>query len=425
MITYSESLAILTASARDRRLPVEWVPLDQTLGRVVGQEVRGAEAIPGFDNSAMDGFAVSSEATQMASAEHPVRLRVLGTIMAGDRITERPGTRRENCFEIMTGAPMPEGGRAGALNAVVKIEDVVVHRASDGRPESIELKRALKPFENVRERGEDFAEGQTIFRPGTQLAPEHLMAAASLGLAKLPVIRRPRLAFLSTGDELVPYTTRELEPGQIRNSTAPYLVAAGPRFGAECRTYGVVGDSPEDFLKRLHAMTDDGADVIVTTGAVSMGKCDFIKEALEHAGALIRYHKVAIRPGKPGLFAELPSPGRPVVFGVPGNPISTVVGLRFFISPYLRMLAGQPAELPLRARLAAPAPKPEGLRCFFKARLECGPEASKVTALHGQPSFMVSSLLEANAWVVFPEAGREAVEGTEVDVYPIFPTEDR
>jgi molybdopterin molybdotransferase len=165
----------------------------------------------------------------------------------------------------------------------------------------------------------------------------------------------------------------------------------------------------------------------VTTGAVSMGKHDFIKDALVDCGARIHYHKVAIRPGKPGLFAELParalSPG-PVVFGVPGNPVSTVVGLRFFIGPYLRALRGLSPERPRRAYLETATPKPNGLKCFFKARVTEKLDATSVRALAGQPSFMVSPLLKSNAWVVFPEQDSMVPEGTAVDVYALYPNED-
>jgi molybdopterin molybdotransferase len=422
LIQYSEALSILRSSAKKRSLPVDTIPLLKSVDRIVHEPVQSPEEVPSFNNSAMDGFAVHADTLKDATHENPIRLKVAGTIMAGDPPPE--GQSAQLAWEIMTGAPMP----LGPQNSVIKIEEVEVLRDSKGQAQEIILRRPVEFEENVRGRGEDFQIGQTVLAAGTRILPEHIMAMASLGISSVRVHARPRIAIISTGDELVDHETPRLRPGMIRNSTGPYLSAAAPFYGTEVRFYGKVGDSISAFLSVLEKARAENPDIIVTTGAVSMGKHDFIPDALRQIGADILYHKVAIRPGKPGLFAELPSlNGKtgPVFFGSPGNPISTAVALRFFIWPYLRELQGLPPETPSTATLSQPSSKPEGLRCFFKAHLEADEKGQRVIALKGQPSFMVSPLLAANSWVVFPEEGSSVAAHSRVEIYPLYPLSDR
>jgi molybdopterin molybdotransferase len=422
LIRYAEALAIVQDAANKRSLPIESLRISQAVDRIVHQEVQSPEEVPSFDNSAMDGFAIHASELAQASHQAPARLKVAGTILAGD-----PPPRESNpqvAWEIMTGAPMP----LGPQDSVIKIEEVEVIRNSQGAAQEIWVRRPIAREENVRARGEDFKTGQTVLVPGSRLLPEHIMALASLGICSVQVLARPKVAFISTGDEIVDHENHTLRPGMIRNSTAPYLTATAPLYGIDARFYGTVGDSIDEFLSLLNQVRSENPDIILTTGAVSMGKHDFIPDALQKTGATILYHKVAIRPGKPGIFAELPSqdekPG-PVFFGIPGNPISTAVALRFFVWPYLRALQRLAPELPTFASLSQSSQKAEGLRCFFKAHLEADEKGQRVLALKGQPSFMVSPLLAANSWVVFPEDGFSLPAHSKVAVYPLYPHPDR
>ncbi|MBI2605745.1 MAG: molybdopterin molybdotransferase MoeA [Deltaproteobacteria bacterium] len=423
MISYHEALDVIRGLAVGRELAGEAVALEEGIGRISACDISSAECIPPFDNSAMDGFAVTASRTRSASVAAPARFRVVGCVAAGDPIFRHDGTP-DAAIEIMTGAAMPEG----ALDAVVKVEDVEILRDSRGKVSEILLRRPLKSRENVRGRGEDFRPGQRALAAGTTIMPEHVMALASLGVARIEVRRQPLVAVVSTGRELVHHAEATLAPGMIRNSTAPYLMTALSRYGARAKYYGAIPDDPGHFIDIMAGILRDAPDVILTTGAVSMGKHDFIGAALEKLGATIRFHKVAIRPGKPLLVAdwEKPFPAgpkkkSPVVFGIPGNPVSTAVGLRFFVEPYLRAVAGLPPEKPMRAKITADSTKPEGLRCFFKARMLVSDQGAGVTVLSGQPSFMVSPMLAANAWAVLPEAENQARSGTVVDVYPLHP----
>jgi len=412
MKSYLDAVRILTEEAAAKRIPSEEMSLVKALNCVLAEDILSPEAVPNFDNSAMDGFAVESALTQGAGPERKVAFDVLGTVSAGE---SGEGFTQNGAVEIMTGAPMP----AGRFDAVVKVEDVEVQRDDSGKPVRISLRAPVKWHENVRLKGEDFQVNQLAAKAGTEVTPELVMALASLGVSRVRARRKPRVAVISTGRELVDHESGTLRPGMIRNSTGPYLMAALPLLGAEGRFYGTIHDEPEHFIELFQRVCAEGVDVVLTTGAVSMGKHDFVREALEGLGARVVFHKVAIRPGKPVLFAQIP--GGPAVFGLPGNPVSTSVGLRFFVEPYLRELRGLPAEKPIRARMLRTTGKPEGLRCFFKAELKVSEEAAEVEILTGQASFMVSPLLRSNVWAILEEPGRQVPEGAVVNVYPLFP----
>ena len=418
MISYSEAKQLLLTAAAKRPLSSERVALEKALGRVCADSVMSPEASPPFTNSSMDGFALRSSESSNASPSSPNVFAVLGTIAAGDPApaSRHASAGESTAWEIMTGAPVPAG-----FDAVVKIEDVTVERSASGQAHTVTIKAPLTKDENIRARGADFPVGQAVVHKGDQLRADHLMGLAALGVTTVVVYRQPRVCVISTGHEIRPFTTPNLEPGQIRNSTAPYFTQAFGLFGIELLSMATVEDRTEDFLAALDLAIAQEPDLIVTTGAVSAGRFDFIKEALLTRDAKVHFHKAAIRPGKPILFAELPAAGSPALFGLPGNPISTVVGLRFFIAPYVRALQGLAPEKPVRAKLTHALEKPEDLRCFFKASVKINEDSAQVTALQGQPSFMIHSLNLSNSWAIFPEGKKIMPAGTSVEVMSLYP----
>jgi molybdopterin molybdotransferase len=412
MIKYPEALEILLSSAPKSTSSL-LVPLEQAVGRVAARTVVSDQLVPRFPNSAMDGFAVISEQTLQASRSQPLHLEVVGSIVAGDPAIMHPSPI--GAWEIMTGAPVPVG-----YDAIVKVEDVQVLKDSAGNVKAITLYAPLQEGENYRDAGEDFQVGDPILEAGTLLAPEHILALASFGHAEVHVQKKPRVALISTGKELVT-VGGALETGQIWNSTAPFLMTALAELGAEPVYYGIAADQPEEFLKVLKCVLDEKPDLVLTTGAVSVGKHDFVAEALRQSGVQILFSKVAIRPGKPILFGTLKANEEtklgPVFFGLPGNPVSTAIGLRFFVEPFIRKLLGRPREVPMRARLMNECSKPVGLRAFYKAKMDWTGETPRAVILPGQSSFMVSPLLKANVWAVLPEASSKQEPGTWVDLY--------
>ncbi len=399
MIPYGEARKLISELALSRPpLSEETISLSQALGRVCSVELHGREPIPPFDNSSMDGYALA-HARAFGASGAPLTMPVLGTILAGDP----PRCQAESgVWRIMTGAPIPAG-----CDSVVPVEQT---REMDGG-RAVEILKTPNEGDFIRKTGHDFPAGGQICPAGTSLTPRHLMALAAAGLAHVPVRRKPRVALIATGRELSP-AGEPLAPGRIRDASSAYLAAECERLGCHFEFHGVIADDPDAFAARLDSVLDMSFDIVLTTGAVSMGDKDFIPASLKSLGARTIFHKVAIRPGRPLLFAEFPA--GPFIFGLPGNPVSSVVGMRFFATPCLRDLLGQSEESPIRCRLDKQADKPEGLRCFYKARrLELG----SVEILPAQASFQIHSLLAADSWAVLPEEGDHIKAGAEVDVY--------
>jgi molybdopterin molybdotransferase len=402
MIEYPQALSLLRQAVSP--LDVEWVDSAQALGRVLAIATSSEAWLPPFDNSSMDGFAVDTGGNELPEA---TEIAVRGWQAAGDVHQQAVG----GAWEIMTGARVPEG-----LDAVVPVEQVEVLVRADGRPTSIRLNHAVKPGQFVRRRGEDVAAGREVIATGTVLRAQEIMLLAALGVARVQVRRRPRVAVIATGRELVSDPTQALQSGQIRDSNRPFLLAQLQAAGAEVVWQGVVGDEPAAFQQALDQALALGADVILSTGAVSEGRYDFIPDALRARGAQIVFHKVAVRPGKPLLFARLREGA--LCFGLPGNPVSAAMGLRFFVEPALRVMFGQPPEQPLRIPLKADFSKVPSLR--FHARAWVGWSDAgglDVAILPGQESFRLMPMLQANAWAVIPEGQAGAARGERVDVY--------
>jgi molybdopterin molybdotransferase len=399
MIAYAEARRLISEAALARpALSEEKIPLAQALNRVCSAELFGREAIPPFDNSSMDGYALAS-ARAFGASGAPLTLPVLGVIMAGDA----PRCQAESgAWKIMTGAPIPAG-----CDAVIPVEQV--KELDGGR--AVEISTTPHEGDFIRGTGQDFGAGAQVCPAGTLLTSRHVMALAAVGISSVPVRRKPRVALISTGRELVS-PDKPLTPGKIRDASTSYLAAECERLGIHFDFHGVIADDPVAFGARMDKILAGMYDVVLTTGAVSMGDADFIPRSLADMGARTIFHKVAIKPGRPILFAEFP--GGPFVFGLPGNPVSTVVGFRFFVQPCLRDLLGQSQESPIRCRLSSTVDKPEKLRCFFKARRR---EAGAVEVLAGQASFQIHSLLSSDCWAVLEEGVDHVNAGAEIDVY--------
>lgn len=408
MIRYEEAVELIRSRAR--ALEVEELDPGRAMGRFLARRVESPVALPPFANSAMDGFALDAGGGELPAG---TLRRVAGRIAAGDAPVATSG--EERAWEIMTGAPVPEG-----LDAVVPVEKVeqVEEGEGDG-PRSIRLTTSLAAGANVRPSGADFAPGDPVLEPGDRIDPAQLMALAALGIESVGVFRRPRAAAFPTGAELVDDPARELEPGMIRNSNGPFLTRALERAGAEvirCRT---LSDEPGPFIREVGGALDEGADLVISTGAVSMGRHDFVPRALEEMGAEILFHRAAIRPGKPVLVAALP--GGALHFGLPGNPISAAVGVRFFVQPFLRALTGRGRERPWRMPLASAASKRPELRYFTRAVVRSeGDGVPEVEVLPAQQSFRIAPFLAAHAWAVLPEGVDEVEAGALVQVFGLY-----
>ena len=357
------------------------------LGLVLAQEVQTDREYPPFDRSTRDGYAVRSK-----EAAPGAQLKSVGEIKAGDTVREALAVG--TCLQIMTGAAVPAGA-----DAVVMIE----HTSREG--DVVRFERAAQTGQNIVPRGSEAAAARTILTPGMRLGYAELALAAQVGAVHLQCATRPRVAILSTGDEVV---LIDETPGefQIRNSNSVSLAAQVRIAGGEPVVLGNAADRIEDLGEKIERGLKE--DSLVLSGGVSMGKYDLVESVLKAMGAEFFFDAVAIRPGRPAVFGICQ--GKPV-FGLPGNPVSTMVTFELFVAPAIDLLSGSQARaLPLvEARLAEALKEKPGLAHFLPARLEWHGRAPEVKALKWQGSGDITALSKANCFLVVP-ADREKIE---------------
>lgn len=402
VISYEDAVALLVRAVKPR--PPERRALGDALSCVTAQEIAALVDVPGFDNAAMDGYALPSAATAGASPATPRGLPVAGRVPAGH---PPPEAMPESAWEIMTGAPLPDG-----CDTVLPVERfrAGLERLEFGQPAPAGL--------NIRRRGSDFRRGERVLPAGVRLEPAALMALAATGHDDVRVRPAVRVALLTTGSELA-HAGVPSRPGQLRDTNGPFLRAALPRLGARVVAEASSPDEPGALAEALRAMAAD-CDLVVTTGGVSAGALDLVPGAVAATGAEILFHKVAIRPGKPVLAARLPTGA--LLLGLPGNPVAVAVGLRFFIAPLLGALLGRPPEEPTPAVAIAPIRRRGRLRFFAKARVETAEDGlRRLEILPGQESFRIAPLLDANAWAVIAEGEEDISAGTPVPTVPLLP----
>jgi molybdopterin molybdotransferase len=387
-------------------LSTESVPLGEALSRVLAESVVAGREVPPWDNSAMDGYALRWADSRAASEDHPIELVLVGEIAAGRVALREVGPGQ--AYRILTGAPLPPGS-----DAVVPQEDV--HRDGD----RVILRRPVKARAHVRPRGEDIRAGDRLLERGAVLRPAALGVLAALGRAHVAVYRRPRVAILSTGDELVP-PDAPLGPGQIPDSNTYTLCGLAVEAGAVPVRLGIAPDQPDELVARLRQGLE--SDVIVSSAGVSVGDRDYVREAAETLGARLDFWKVNMRPGKPLTFGRIGGrsgggSGERLFFGLPGNPVSSMVTFELFVRPVLRRLGGHPTldRARVRARALAPIDNPGPRPGYLRVRLESRPEGLGATPTGEQGSGILRSMLLADGLAVVPGDTRIPVGG-DVDV---------
>lgn len=403
MISYQQAVQLIRDTAKP--IPSENVALERALNRISASEVRSSINLPPFNNSAMDGFAVKSNTTLNASENNPVILQVSDVLPAGSNLDNL--VAGEACA-IMTGAPVPD-----CYDAVVQIENVVITTTDTGR--QIRLTSPVEQFENMRFAGEDVELNQPILTKGQKIRPQDIMLLAACGISSLQVYSNITIAIATSGEEISDNYDQPLEFGQIYNANAPLLQNLANNIPCEAHYAGIIGDNQHALLDFIN---QNPQQILITTGAVSMGDWDFIPQTLKQLGAEIVFHKTAIRPGKPILFAILPD-GR-YFFGLPGNPVSSFVGWRFFVVPLLRALLGLGAEKTSTAIARNQFHKKHKLRQFLKANLLIDDGVAAITINNGQESFKISPLTTSNVWAISLEE-QQINSGDKVQFIPLLP----
>ena len=376
---------------RARPMGTEPVPLRRALGRILAEPVTAADDVPGFDNSAMDGFAVRSADVAGASIEAPRELAIVGESRAGH--PEGRNLEPGEAIAISTGAMIPAGA-----DAVVRVEDtsrdgdrvVVVAEAPEGN--------------NVRRAGDDVRRGETLLGPGARIGAAELGALASVGVSEAPCAKRPVVSVLLTGDELVEPGT-PLGPGQIRDSNAYTVPPLASGAGADLAAVEIVGDDRAATIAALERCLT--ADVAVICGGVSVGEHDHVRPALEHLGVEQVFWGVSLRPGKPTYFGT--AADGTLVFGLPGNPVSAMVTFVLFVRPALLAMQGaDPAAGRVTARLAVDYVTAPGRAEAIRVALGTGPDGWVATPTGPQGSHVLTSMLGADG-LAFAAAERDAL----------------
>lgn len=403
-------LTVHEASERIMRgvvpLPPERIPLLEALGLVLAEPVVASITVPPWTNSAMDGYAVRSEDVAHASTDSPVTLTVIETVAAGAFPTRKltPGT----ATRIMTGAPLPEGA-----DTVVRVED------TDGGSERVQIRDSRDAGRNTRARGEDFHEGELLMDAGTVLGPAQIGVLSSIGAAVVSVHRRPRVAILGSGDELVDLDRfDEVRAGRKIMSSNNYSLHALIRAaGGVPINLGIARDDPADLRRLLGSAA--GSDLLVTTAGVSVGEFDYTRDVLSQLGAKMDFWKVRMRPGAPLGFGTLN--GMPWI-GLPGNPVSTIVTFELFVRPVLLRMLGHTHcfRHPVTVTVEEPVRIGAKLTHFLRAIVTPRDDGSLGARLTGpQGSGILTSMIKANALLVVPYDRPELGAGDQATAIPL------
>lgn len=394
-----EARALIVTITQSRRLPAETVPPLAATGRILASDVIAPRDVPGFANSAMDGFALRAADLPPAGEK---RFRLIGEVFAGGRAA--PGIEMDTCVRITTGAPLPKDADTVVMKENTRLDgDHVVVMAGTA------------PAANVRPAGEDYRACDIALKRGCRLGPAQLGVLASFGVTDVAVVRRPRAVLLTTGDELVAQG-EPLDFGQIHDSNRHSLGCLLETLGAELARHERVRDDPAALRAALQRAAAD-ADLVVSSGGVSAGEADFLPRLVGEIGK-VYFWKVRIKPGMPFLFGQI---GQALLFALPGNPVSGFATCLTLLKPALDAMVGvPPSSYPLRARLRTGIDKRHARAEFQRARLQCDEHAVMWATPHTkQGSGMLRGVAEADALILLPEGEQVFAIGEIVEAMPL------
>jgi len=398
MMPYEEALEIILSCCNT--LSTEKVFLVEALGRVLAEDIVSDEDRPSFDNSAMDGYAVRWEDIQNASEENPVLLRLIGEVPAGGE--DLPEVKSGTAVKIFTGAPIPRGA-----DTVVPVE------YTELKDSSVLVKASFKEGANIRRKGEELKAGEIVLSKGTILRHYEIGILASLNRVNVEVFRRPRVAILSTGDEIKDLREPITKPSQIRTSNNYTLLAGVLSAGGLPHHLGIASDDPEKLKSILSCIGE--YDVFITTGGVSMGDKDYVKILASEVGIDVKFHKVRIKPAKPVLFGTY---NKGLFFGIPGNSVSCATAFDLLVKPALLKLQGAKDHLPktLKAKLKRDFCRRDAERREFVRAFYYWDDGLVCDYSQKLQSHMLTSYVGANCYMVVKEGVKEIKEGEQVQI---------
>ena len=411
MISYNKSKTILKKSII--RLGDEFINTNRCLNRVTSNNIYVNSFYPSGNNAAFDGYAVKSTDTNKLNKKKFLKFKIIGSIAAGNKPIDKK-IKKFQTVEIMTGALIPK-----SFDTIIPIEQIIFYpNKKDAK--YILINKKISKFQHVRFKGSDYKKGDLLISQGTILKSNHILVLKTLGIKKIKVKKKPNILFFSTGNEIT--NKDKILDWEVRNSNSHYINSLNKNFLFNFKDGGILRDNQINLFKsHINKMLKSKIDLIITSGAVSAGKFDFVPSVVNKFKLSNYFKSVAIRPGKPVLFAKIR--GKPkTIFGLPGNPISSAACFRFFVYPYLRNLLGIKDEISFKAILKNEFRKKKDFTRFVKSKLSTTSNGKlEVQILKGQESFRIKSFIQSNIWVMLPSGKEKFRKGETVDCF--FPNQ--
>jgi len=412
MINYREAKKILIKSKI--KIKDEIINSSKSLNRINVLDIYSAVNYPAGTNAAFDGFAINSKETQTLNKNNSRNFKILKTISAGDNPKLRK-IKKFDTVEVMTGAIIPK-----FFDTIVPIEKIIFYPNKKNK-KYITINEKIKKNQHIRRAGSDYKKKDLIIKKGMIIQPSHIMALKTLGIIKIKVKKKPNILFFSTGNEIS--NNKIIADWQVRNSNSHYIKSLSNNFLFNFIDGGILRDKDEKlFKKRIEKSVKSKIDIIITSGAVSAGKHDFVPSIVKKFNLSSYFKGVSIRPGKPILFAKLKNVEK-AIFGLPGNPISSSACFRFFVFPYLLNILGTDIEKPFKAKLINKFIKNKYITRFVKSRLTSTSDGNLIIeVLSGQESYKIKSFVQSNAWGLFDYGKSHFKKGDIINCYfPIGP----
>jgi len=413
MIRYKEAINIIKKVSL--KLSSEKISILKSINRVCDSDIRSPSVNPLHNNTAFDGFAVIAKETKNISIKNPKKFKIIKTIAAGDK-PKIKNYSKNSAIEIMTGGLVPK-----PFDSVLAVEKAKYYPTKE-KPTHIAIDREVKKFSFIRFAGEDYKLNDLVVKKGEVIQPKHIMALTTLGIKNIKVKKKPKITFLSTGNEIISFKSKSILPWQVRNSNNHYFKAFGENLHFNIIDGGIIKDSNQEKLNKiLKKLEDSDTDIIVTSGAISAGKFDFIPALIDKFSFKKCFKGVAIKPGRPIMLSKFKNNNK-LFFGLPGNPISAAVGFRFFVYPLIRKSLGMEIENKSTAKLSNKYLKIKNfthfVRCFVKINSK---GLVQLEVLSGQQSNKIKSFVKANCWGIFPEGKGKFKKGDIIEWVPLIP----
>ena len=407
MINYKEAKKILIKSKI--KIKDEIINSSKSLNRINVLDIYSAVNYPAGTNAAFDGFAINSKETQTLNKNNSRNFKILKTISAGDNPKLRK-IKKFDTVEVMTGAIIPK-----FFDTIVPIEKIIFYPNKKNK-KYITINEKIKKNQHIRRAGSDYKKKDLIIKKGMIIQPSHIMALKTLGIIKIKVKKKPNILFFSTGNEIS--NNKIINDWQVRNSNSHYIKSLSNNFLFNFIDGGILRDKDEKlFKKKIEKSVKSKIDIIITSGAVSAGKHDFVPSIVKKFNLSSYFKGVSIRPGKPILFAKLKNVEK-AIFGLPGNPISSSACFRFFVFPYLLNILGTDIEKPFKAKLKNNFIKNKYITRFVKSRLSSTSDGNLIAeVLKGQESYKIKSLVQSNIWGLLDQGKAHFKKGELIDCY--------